>query len=87
MKNPSWNMPRMSKQWMQAHLTTGEQHQLINTIKGVMNHIDCLDTIQAMVPISLLQMLNSNAHKAEEQCKQDHENLCKKISGFCNNSI
>jgi hypothetical protein len=87
MKNPAWNMPRMSKQWMQSHLTTGEQHQLITIIKGANSNLDCLDVIQCMVPVSLSALLQINAHKVDQQCKEDYENLCKKISGFCNNSI
>jgi len=87
MKNPAWNMPRMSKQWMLAHLTTGEQHQLIHTTKDANSNMDCLDVIQCMVPVSLLHLLHINAHKVEQQCAEDFENLCKKISSFCNNSI
>lgn len=87
MKNRFWKMPRISKHWMLAHLTTGEQHQLINIVKGVYNHIDCLDTLQAMVPASLLQLLQNNADKVDQQSKVDYENLCKKVGGFCTGTI
>lgn len=87
MKNRFWQMPRMSKQWMQAHLTTGELHQLINTIKTTNSNMDCLDTIQCMVPVSMLNLLRIHHDKVDEQGQDDYKNLCKKVSGFCDDSI
>lgn len=87
MKNRFWQMPRMSKQWMQSHLTTGELHQLINILQGANSNMDCLDVIQFIVPVSMLELLRSNCDKVVEQCREDYNNLCEKISGFCNNSI
>lgn len=80
-------MPRMSKQWMQAHLSTGEQHQLISIIKSIYNNMDCLDVIQCMVPVSLLDLLRINCDKIDAQHQDEYNNLCKKISGFCDDSI
>lgn len=82
MKNPYWNMPRISADWMRAHLSKDEQHQLLTIVQHHAPHHD-LHTVQTFVPVSLVQILSNNADKADQQCLSAYETLVEKIHGFC----
>lgn len=86
-KNPAWLMPRISMQWMQSHLSPDELHLLTAAASENADTQHNIETLQAFVPVSLLQKLNAYADKVDQNSKQCHENLVEKISSFCNGAL
>ena len=80
-------MPRISMQWMQSHLSSDELQLLTTAANDNSNNQHSIETLQAFVPVSLLQKLNSYADKVDQNSKQCYENLVEKISSFCNGAL
>ena len=83
LKNPHWLMPRMGYEWMHTHLTQPEQQQLLTVLSSCNSNYD-LHTLQAIVPTSMLQMLQNNADKADQNDIESYKTLIEKVSSFCN---